>query len=293
MKAILIITLFFSIALSASAQKTSFDYFGLPSPGDKIELFAPGVVSLENSKEYSLAISPLGDEVFFAVGTWPECKIMHVRKINKEWAEPQIAAFSSDCYGVEPAFSPSGKYLFFSSSKGMDDIKNYSIWRIEKLGDEWGNAIKVIDIEDPDIWEFHPSISNDGTLYFCFWDSKTNKGKIYKSEYKNGLYSHPAEENIPFQGNCSITNPFIDPDKKFIITSTEADNSKTNYDVFISYRENKKWTEPIKFGDRFNTPEVDDSFDISPDGKFLFIYKQDDIFWTETNGIIENTKTDK
>jgi Tol biopolymer transport system component len=287
MKTILFIAFFFPIVLSANSQGSSFDYFGLPSPGNKIELFVPGIISLENSKEYALAISPLGNEVFFAIGTWPECKIMHVKKNGNQWSKAKIADFSAECYAVEPAFSPDGKYLYFSSSKGMKDIKQYCIWRLERVGNQWGKAKKVIDIEEPNISEFHPSITNDGTVYFCAWDLKKNKGSIYKSKNSNGIYSEPVEENVPFNGDCSVTNPFVDPDGKFIITSTEIENSKNKYDAFISYREEDGWAKPVNFGDRFNSSEVDDSFDVSPDGRFLFIYKQDNVYWTERKGVIQ------
>ncbi len=268
-------------------QNISFDYFGIPNPGDKIELFAPGTISMENSKEYSLAISPFGDEVFFAKGTWPECKIMHVRKNGRQWSEPEIATFSTDCYAVEPAFSPDGKFLYFSSSSGMSDIKQYSIWRVEKVGDKWENAKRVIDIKRPDIWEFHPGITNDGTVYFCYWDSKENEGSIYKSEYLNGIYSEPEKIDVPFNGKCSITNPFVDPEGKFMITSTKTENSKSGYDAFISYKKGESWSEPVNFGSRFNTSEDEDSFDVSPDGRFLFIYKKDNVYWTETKGVLK------
>ena len=281
------ISMFMIFILISCKQNKTFDYFGFSSPGENIELFAPGVVSLKNSKEYSLTISPLGDEVFFAVGSWPETKIMQVRRNGNHWSEPNIAAFFSDYYAVEPAFSPDGKYLYFSSSKGMKDIKQFSIWRVEKVGGKWGNATKVIDNTDPDIWEFHPSITNDGTVYFCSWDSKNNRGSIYKSQCLNGIYSKPVKEDIVFDRQCSVTNPYIDPDRKFIIISTEIKDSKDSYDACISYREGDRWSEPEKFGNRFNTSESDDSFDVSPDGKFLFIYKQDNVYWTETKGVLK------
>ena len=92
--------------LECTGQNNTFDYFGFRSPGDKIELFATDIVSLKDSKEYSLAVSPLGDEVFFATGTWPESKLMHVKKEGNVWSKPEIAAFASGYFAVEPAFSP-------------------------------------------------------------------------------------------------------------------------------------------------------------------------------------------
>lgn len=283
-------TFFMSFTLMCVGQSLKFDYFGLQSPGDSIKLFAPGIASLKNVTEKSLAISPAGDEVFFSGGkSWPESKIMHVKKINNRWGEPQVADFNVDCFACEPAFSPDGKYLFFSSSKGMQDIKQYCIWRVEKIGNEWGEPKKVIDIEDPKIWEFHPTITKDGTVYFCSWNSQKQSGNICKSKHFNEIYSEPEKIKLPFDIQGSDTDPFIDPDGKYLIASCSGQNGKGGYDVYIFYKgKNGSWGVPTSFDDRFNTKEDDNSFDISPDGRFLFIYKLNDVYWTETEGVLEN-----
>jgi len=289
MKSVGIMVFFMSLSLLASAQHFDFDYFGLPSPGDSIKLFAPNIASLKNVKEKSLAISPIGDEVFFSGGkAWPESKIMHVKKINNRWGEPQVADFSADCFATEPAFSPDGKYLFFSSSKGEADIRKYSIWRLERIGTGWGHLQKIIDIPGPNIWEFHPTVAKNGSVYFCCWNDQKQFGCIYKSEYSGGVYAEPTKISVPFTIQSSDTDPFIDPDEKYIITSSTGLNGKGGYDVYISYKkENGSWSSPVNLGNRFNTSGDEDSFDISPDGRFVFIYKQNDIYWTETKGLIE------
>ena len=287
MKTIVLSAVFILFVVAVFGQVSLFDYFGLTGPGDRIELFAPGLISLENSNENSVAVSPLGDEVFFSRGEWPKSRIMCVKKIGNRWNKPEIAAFSSDCYTAEPAFSPDGKYLYFSSSKGKDNIMDYSIWRVEKSSGNWENAKKVIDITIPGIWEFHPSITNTGTVFFCYWDSKENKGSIYKSDYFNGSYSEPTKENIPFNENSSVTNPFIDSEEKYIIVSTDQNDNKRGYDVFISNRKKDTWSEPVNIGPRFNTPENDESFDVSPDGRYFFIYRQGDVYWTETKEVLK------
>ncbi|MBN1907492.1 MAG: PD40 domain-containing protein [Deltaproteobacteria bacterium] len=285
MKTIILSGVCILIVLAAFAQEKSFDYFGLTGPGDKIELFAPGIVSSEGSNEYSVAISPLGDEVFFSRGTWPETKIMHIKKIGNRWSGPEVVSFSADCYTSEPAFSPDGKYLYFSSSKGKDDIKDYSIWQVERSGNNWDNAKKVIDFSNPGIWEFHPSITNDGTVYFCYWESKESKGSIYKSDYQNGIYSEPLKVNIPFSEKSSIVNPFVDPEAKYIIISAAIYGDKSEYDVYISNRQKGTWLAPDNIGPRFNASGKD--FDVSPDGKYFFMYKQGDVYWTETKGVLK------
>jgi hypothetical protein len=89
-------------------------------------------------------------------------------------------ASSSSLISSEPAFSPDGKHLYFSSSKGMTDISDYSIWRVKKTGNSWSNPRKVIDIEAPNKWEFHPAVTGN-TVYFCSWNSDQKAGSIYKS----------------------------------------------------------------------------------------------------------------
>lgn len=269
------------------SQDRSFDYFGLAGPGDKLKVFAPGIVSLKNAKEYALAISPIGDEVFFSRGDWPKTKIMHIKRIANRWTSPEAAKFSTDCYATEPAFSPDGKYLYFSSSKGMEEVQNYSIWRVEKTASGWSEPLKVIDIEDPTIWEFHPTVTND-SVYFCQWDSTQKTGIIAKSAYAGGIYSKPQKVTL-FDVPSSDVNPFVDPQESYLITSSRTENSTTGYDTYVSHRkEDASWSEPVGFGDGLNTKADEDSFDVSPDGRFLFLYRQGDIYWTETKGIIGN-----
>ncbi|MDD2305235.1 MAG: hypothetical protein PHP53_11110 [Prolixibacteraceae bacterium] len=291
MKGVVTIAFLLSLSVTTFAQYFDFDYFGLSSPGDSIKLFAPNIVSLKNVKEKSLAISPTGDEVFFSGGkSWPESKIIQVKKINNRWGEPQVADFCMDCFACEPAFSPDGKYLFFSSSKGETDIKQYCIWRMERVGAQWGHPQKIINITDPNIWEFHPTVAKNGSISFCCWDAKTQFGSIYKSEYTDGSYADPVKISLSFDIKSSVTDPFVDPDEKYIITSSTDQNGKGGYDVFISYKkEDNSWSLPVSPGNRFNTSGDEDSFDVSPDGKFVFIYKQDDIYWTEAKGVIEKS----
>lgn len=46
-------------------------------------------------------------------------------------------------------------------------------------------------------------------------------------------------------------------------------------DVFISYKENGEWTEPVSIGDNINTEDHDAAIALSVDGQTLFIYKTD------------------
>jgi len=113
-------------------EQKAFDYFEQMPPGDSAKIFAPGIISDTATKESALAISPNGDEVFFVRGEWPYTKIMYMAKSENRWSLPDTAIFSKDCWATEPAFSPNGQYLYYSTSKGKSDIKYYNLWRVKK-----------------------------------------------------------------------------------------------------------------------------------------------------------------
>lgn len=72
-------TLFAECSFGQQFTDLHGDYLGQTPPGDSAVIFAPGIVSKENSREHCLAVSPNGDEMFFASGRWPNSKIMHVK----------------------------------------------------------------------------------------------------------------------------------------------------------------------------------------------------------------------
>jgi hypothetical protein len=159
---------------------------------------------------------------------------------------------------------------------------------MERVGDRWGKAQKIIDSSGTNVWEFHPSVAKNGSVYFCSWDSITQTGRIFRSAFVNGAYLNPEKIELSFGATSSDTDPFIDPDEKYLITSSVGQKGKGGYDVYISYRKpDGLWTQPKKAGEKINTPGDDNSLDVSPDGRFVFIYKLGNVYWTATKGLID------
>ncbi len=264
----------------SDSEKILFDYFGQIPPKDTAEIFAPGIISDTVKKAWSLAVSPNGDEVFFSRGQWPNTKIMYMKKTGDSWSLPDTAGFSRDCWATEPAFSPDGRYLYFSTSKENMDIYNYSLWRIKKIRDVWSQPEKLFDIGGDSIWEFHPSVASDGSLYFCNWDNKNQTGNIYMSQCDENKCSDPVKIDNPISIGYSDVNPFISPDGRYMIFTSNRPGGYGDYDRYISYRNNDEtWTSPKNPGPEFNTKDGDSDMDVSPDGKYLFAYLNGNIFW--------------
>lgn len=261
-------------------SQNSLDCFGQIPPGDSVRIFASGIISKTETKESALAISPGNDEIFFVRGEWPNTKIMYMSKSENTWSLPDTAAFSKDCWATEPAFSPDGRYLYFSTSKGKSDIKYYNLWRIEKFKDGWSQPESLFDLGGDSIWEFHPSVTEDGLLCFCYWDVKKTSGDIYISRCSANKCSEPKNPGLPINNEYSDADPFISKDGSYIIYSSDRPGGYGGHDQYVSFKNNDEtWTIPKNLGPKFNNREDNYDMDVSPDGKYIFLYLNGDIYW--------------
>jgi Tol biopolymer transport system component len=279
----------FQITFSQTSipEQNLFDYFGQIPPKDSAIVFAPGIVSDTSIKASILAVSPKGDEVLFSAGIWPYTKILNMKKTGNKWSLPDTAIFSKDCWATEPAFSPDNRYLYFSTSKGKSDIKYYSLWRIKKTVDSWSQPESLFDVGADSIWEFHPTVTVDGSVYFCYWDSKNQTGDIYVSQYAANKYSVPVKIDSPISTSYSDVDPFVSPDGAYMIFASDRPDGYGDHDQYISFRNNNgTWTSVKNLGSKFNTKGGDYDMDISPDGKYIFTYLNNLIYWMPIGNLL-------
>ena len=119
--------------------------FDQPPPGNSPTLFAAGIVSDEYGNR-DMAISPAEDEIFYTIQYrgFTISVIMQSKKINGKWSKPEVAPFSGQFSDLEPAFSPDGSRLYFSSNRPVSGTgkKDFDIWYIEREKGIWGDAKK-------------------------------------------------------------------------------------------------------------------------------------------------------
>lgn len=303
-KRLLVIFLIFAAQSSFGQQFTDFygDYLGQTPPGDTPAVFAPGIVSTIYMEHSTLAISPDGNEIFWMVrpgpgidrslynpDTWISSKTM--KRIKNRWTIPMGSQ-----YGGQPAFSPDGNRLFFTTI--LDYNKPGGPFFVEKQGNTWSEPKSIGLIE-----RFHelksvhgPTITRNGTLYFS--GDTLGKGVlkdhiIYRVKQVNGKYT--KLERLPQcinQPNCWNYSPFIAPDESYLIFASRRPDNPDNYDygdLYISFHNINEdtWSEPVNLGEPINTPGQESSPGLSPDGKYLFYTstvagRQADIFWVSS-----------
>jgi len=272
--------LFMTLSVSAATGP----YLGQKPPGRTPEVFAPGVISVGDSKEHSLSVSPKGDEIFFTRSSgWPYSKIMHIKRQGDKWSMPQVASFLKDNWATQAAFSPDGQYLYYSTSYGKSDIQHFSIWRSRKDGDSWSKPESVIDMGGGMMMEFHPSVTRDGSVYFLYWDFDRQTGDIYVSRLVSGKYAEPVILGPPISTQYNEVRPTVDPNERYLLFESDRPGGYGQTDIYIAFRnKDGTWSSPKNLGPTINTPAKDDVPNISPDGRYWFSSVNGDICWMET-----------
>lgn len=249
-------------------------YLGQKPPGNKPEIFAPGIISHPDYFEHSAAVfSPDGNEVYWSATLIGEryFKIFFMKLINGQWTERQTAGFCTENKNFDsPSFSKDGKKLFFAADG--------DIWYVELQGNKWTSAKKLPSTINSPASERMGAITGNESIYFTRYPGF----EIWVTKKVNGYYTEPAklEKTINFD-NANKTSVFVAPDESYLILEASKDNATS--ELFVSFKQkNSSWSEckklPINWG-RFPS--------VSPDGKYLFFMTRDGIYWVSTKIVQE------
>lgn len=230
-----------------------------------------------NLNERDFALSPDGMEIFYTLQS-PYDRfqtILYLKKDNKgKWSKPEIAPFANNYNCLEPAFSPDGKKLFFSSNRPLtgDKAKDFDIWWVEKINGKWSEPQNVGAPVNTSADEFYPSITQSGSLYYtAAYKDAVGKEDIYLAAFVNGIYKTPIPLDTAINSKMYEFNAFVSPDEQFIIfTSYGRKDDKGGGDLYMSKRDAAgKWM-PAKNLAFLNSDKLDFCPFVSFDKKKLF-----------------------
>jgi len=273
---VLIISLFLT---RASFFELSGPYFGQKPPGKEPALFAPGIVNFGLFTR-DVAMTPDGKEFYFCVGFpgFSRSAILEMHMIQGKWTAPEVAPFSSDPRWryLEPCISPDGKEFFFTSDRPANPSENkadpFGIWIMKRLENGWGMPRRLDDFINGPTEAFFPSVTQDGTLYFCRWGDDKH-GTIWRA--RRGANGYLLPEKLPKEVNSgeNRTNAFVSPDESYVILPLFGrEDSLGGSDYYIVFRRpNDTWYDPVNLGPVINTPSNGEiSAFVSRDSRHLF-----------------------
>lgn len=224
-------------------------------------------------------------------GSFSNHRIFVTYREEGTWTVPEEAPFSAGQETRAARFSPSGRTLVFSSARPSPVAgSGWNLWQVAYLGDgRWGDAVPLpvpVNSAAPD---FHPSVTNSGTLYFgSRRDGGQGNADLYRALPDGDSW---VVENIDeLNTELSEPDPFVDPDETYMIFArTNAPDGYGGDDLYISYRKDGAWTPPRNLGAAVNSEEYEYGAFVTRDKKLLFFttYRdgQADIAFVPMNAI--------
>mgnify|MGYP005838954353 CR=1 FL=1 len=278
----IISAILFIIVLTPLGKAQNYNAEIFKNPPDTIpKIFGKGIITIENRAEFGLAISPSYDEIFFTAGN-PDGGLMFIKKEKDgSWSSPKVANLRGDNkFEMEAFYTLDGEQLYFTSGDTADINK---IWRSVKEKYGWSKA-EQLNSPVNKTFVFWATFTNTNTMYY----TNLAVAKIYRSELVDGKYSKTTDLGIEgFQ-----FHPTIAADESYILFNSRRPDSFGGHDIYIAFKTNKgSWTAPINFGKQINTDVNETCPSISPDGKFIFFSRYNDlndkpdIYWVSSSVI--------
>lgn len=266
-KSIIKFLVFIILSVTAKAYCQSASYASVIDTADRPQVFAPGIISTP-FVEWSTSFTPDAMTVYSSQGAvyWT---IVFSKKQNGTWQKPNVAAFSGRFRDTDPFITPDGRKIFFISNRPLPGTPQNKaqvathLWYADLLsGNTWSephhldSAINLNGVSN-----FAPSVSKNGTLFYCSRRTGLTGMQSFYSEWLGDHYAVPKQLHI--KGAVEIQDPFIAPDESYIIFLN-------GNDIFISLKRGGQWTEAQNIGKQVNNGDSNSSPSVSPDGKMLY-----------------------
>jgi hypothetical protein len=250
-------------------------YLGEQPPGGAPVLFAPGIVSTD-TREWSMASTADGLELFFGVVTDERSWILHTKEVDGRWTELAVAPFSGTYNDYDLTMSPDGHRVYFTSNRPVDGtgavLENSDIWYVDRTDDGWGDPVHFPEPINTDMRELYPSESRDGHVYF-FSNRPGGFGSfdLYRVAIHDGGFG--ASENLGPSINTeeNETDACISPEGDYLVFTSTREGGYGSGDLYVSFRTDAGgWTQAVNLGDAVNTEHLEFCPSVSRDGKYLF-----------------------
>ena len=246
-------------------------YLGQQPPGLIPEVFAPGIVST-NDWEIEGVFAPSMKEFYFARyrGTYDDAKTYVIQYKNGAWHESVVERRSGEVF-----ISTDGNTMHLGNKYRERTVSGWSEKKnLGPLFEEFHIMRLTASASDTYVFDVREEI---GTIrYSRLIDGKREEPKAFSKEINTGKWT---------------AHPFIAPDESYLIWDSEREGGYGASDLYISFRqENGSWGPAINMGEDINTEREDAYGSVTPDGKYLFFYRNIspgnlDIFWVDAQFI--------
>ena len=287
----------------ANWPDVSGPYIGQKPPGMAAELFAPKIISTDQS-EIGSVFSPDHDEFYFT--TWTKetgTEILVARQVDGVWTAPEVASFSNHPSDVDVAINVDGTKVFFGTRRPRpgeveDRRDGFDIWYANRTETGWGKEEYLGPVVNSGKSQVYPTVARNGTLYFqAVREEGYGKADIYRSRLVDGVYQMPENLGPIVNSEHYEGDVYVAPDESYMIVSIYGrEDDIGDGDLYVSFRNpDSTWSPPKNMGPGTNSDKRDFCPMVTPDGKYLFFSSKrlgvGDIFWVDAD-VIEALRDD-
>ncbi len=258
-------------------EKESEIYYGQKPPGLIPEIFAPGIISKAEDMEFACTFSPDGQDIYYTLreGKTDMPVIMTSHQENGKWSTPEKLMIEGEGVNLEPHLSADGQTLYFGSTRQVEGVttEDDGIWQLKKTAKGWDQLTYLMT-------GMYVSTTNDGSIYLTDVYKSWALVKIpFDGEEYGEAIRLSGGPNSPVRG----IHPCIARDESFIVFDSERPGGYGGEgDLYVSFNQgDNKWSEGFLLGPEVNSAGVEFTASLSPDGKYLFFMKNDDIYWVD------------
>jgi hypothetical protein len=275
---------------TARSQQPSFQNLSKATP--EPHLFAEGIVSTEDD-EVGGVFSPNGTEFYFAklnpTTTFPRIGILCVTHWGDgKWSTPETLPFSGKYLDFPPRLSPDGQTMYFGSSRPAPNSKAHiiRIWKSIRQGTGWSDPHPLpAPINTDDSWNYGPSITRDGTLYFTSDRGEQGHLQLYRSHFKEGAYQTLEKLGPQINSEFNEYDAFVNADETLLFFAAQGEGGPpfrhradtltgrgfqyARGDIYFSRRVHGEWTPARHLEHEVNTVADEGYPALTPDEKTL------------------------
>lgn len=258
-------------APQAGESSESSAYLGQTPPGPEPQVFAPGIVSIENAMDFAGSFSPDGSEFYFTRRLdGQKNALFETHWSDGGWTAPAPVTFSSEYPAFEGHLTADNQILYFgwfrSAPDGITNTSDAGIWAVDRITEGWSA----------------PRYVGEG-----MYVSSDRQGQLYVTNMPANSYPNISRVSLvdgkfgSFENQFSGVHPAIAPDGSYLVY----DNGDGNLSVRFLLSDGR-WSAPKSLVSQ-GLPAEGVIASISPDGKYLFYTYQGDLYWVSAE-IISN-----
>lgn len=247
-------------------------YLGLAPPESGTEVFLPGLVST-SQEERCVTFLDSGRVLLFTTddgGT-------HFTWLNgQRWMPAQPFPFNYRDDMLDYTAGPDGKSLVFMTSRPVDEndtSTTHHLWTVAWSGRTWVNLAPLPAPRKIDgLGSGYPTLSSDGSLYFISdaRDGSTDGG-IFFTDVSAGGDGRAALLPQPINSEQIDFDPYVAPDGRYLIFTSNRPGGIGKYDNYIVFREaDGGWSPAFNLGKELNSEHSECCPNVTADGKLFF-----------------------